>query len=460
MRSFMKVGGVGIAAFVVAAGCQESDDVPPRAVVNPNAFALQTGFPSDIEIVGAAGLDGIGFVYDGNVVQAVRLGAGTLSAPVGISGFTVPSGFGFGDDLLILSASQGLATTSSGNSTSTPVSRVFVFNPTTGNQVQNLDVARSHTFPAGTVDTQGATVTTITQANVAGVAYMATSGFQGKLYVVMSNAKSFGNPSEYFPGTVQVFAVDWSLGTPVATTPTTVIRTTDFNATHATPFVDPNSGDRFVLLVNTGKVAVNSGVGAVTSAGSVDVVDADSDAIVATLPLGNAGPSFSDVGVRTFRNALTRRWESRGLLGGAVWGHLYEVDLSRVDELFDGAASPTTYGAGVLHGASSPLVLTSGASGNDYIVEVECSADGRYAFASSFNLGEIRVVDFGTGSSPGLNAPTGPYLIGNPATFVSANALELRPGTFTGPEVFALTGAFPGPATVASVETGLRVSGR
>ncbi len=452
--------GIAAAAVVVATGCRDEDPVPPRAVVNPSAFALQTGFPSDIEIVGAAGLDGIGFVYDGSLVQAIRLGAGSLSAPVGISGFTVPSGFGFGDDLLILSASQGFATTSSGSSASSPVSRVFVFNPTTGNQLQNLDVARSHTFPAGTVDTQGSTVTTITQANVAGVAYVATSGFQGKLYVVMSNAKSFGNPSEYFPGTVQVFAVDWSLGTPVSTTPSAVVRTTDFNATHATPFVDPNSGDRTVLVVNTGKVAVNSGVGAVSSAGSMDVVDTDSDAVVATFPLGNAGPSFSDVGIRTFRNALTGRWESRGLLGGAVWGHLYEVDLTRVDELFDGAAAPTSFAAGVLHGASNPLVLTSGTAGNDYIVEVECSSDGRYAFATSFNLGEIRVVDFGRGSSPDLNAPTGPYLIGNPATFVSANALELRPGSFTGPEIFALTGAFPGPATVASVETGLRVSGR
>ncbi|MCI0340333.1 MAG: hypothetical protein L0216_04165, partial [Planctomycetales bacterium] len=108
-------------------------------------------------------------------------------------------------------------------------------------------------------------------------------------------------------------------------------------------------------------------------------------------------------------------------------------------------------------GASNPLVITSTTTSNDYIVDVKATRDGRYVFATSFNLGEVRIADFGS-PTPTMNASPGPFLIGNPATGVSANGLAVRPGNFEGPEVFALTGAFPGPASVASIQTSLKVS--
>lgn len=449
-------------AAAVAGGCVERTDGPtiitppdPDTVVRvvKGAFPLQTGYPSDIEIVDQPGISDIAFVYDGTVVQAVQLGAGTLSTPAGVSGYTLTTASVFGDDLVILTPHRGLATASAGDSGSgSPTAVVELFNPTTGSTLQVLNVALSHTFAGGQNDTQGNSAGTITQGNVSGVCFVPTTGTQGKLYVSMSNTLSAFPTFDLYPGTVEVFNVDWSNATPVSTTPSTVLVTTGYNPTHVTPFSDPVSGRRYVLVGLTGQYQFGSGT--VNTPSSIDVIDTTTDGVVTNIPLGNAVIGFQDIALRTAFNSGSGAVETFGCIGSALYGNVYQVNLTAIDALNQTASLPGSYTAGVVNDVTNPIVI--GAS-SDFIVDVEAAAGGRYLFASSFNSGDIRIIDF-SGGAPSTNVAPGPFVIGDPANSVSAGTFELRPGNFAGPEIFGLTGSFPGPDAVASVQTSLKVS--
>lgn len=447
-------------AGVAAAGCFHKDDEfvtvqypdPDTQVrVTKNAFGLQTGYPSDLEIVDASGLADIAFVFDGATIVAVRLGAGALTAATGISGYTLQTASVFGDDLCVLSSSAGFATASAGNSSGSPVAVVEVFHPTTGANRQIVNVARTFTNGASLPDSDASTSSSFTQANVAGACYVPTSPTQGKLYVTMSNLKAFGvSAPDFHPGTVQVWAVDWSLGTPVASAPTATLTTTHYNPTHATPFTDPASGRRYVCVTCTGKYAFG---GPVATPGSIDVIEVSSDLRVTNIPLGNAAPAFQDVAWRQVTNP-SGVVETYGLVGSALFGSLYQVNLTQLDALRQAATLPSSYTAAVVNDVSNPIAVTTT---SDFIVDVEAAAGGRYVFCTSFNLGEMRIVDFG-GATPVVNASPGPFRVGSATNGISVNSLEIRPGNFEGPELFTLTGSFPGPDRVASVQTSLKVS--
>ncbi|MHC5018617.1 MAG: hypothetical protein ACYTGX_00620 [Planctomycetota bacterium] len=460
-RTFLRLAAGAAAACVLAAaaGCVERDETvvvhqqpdPDTVVaVTKSAYTLATGFPSDLQIVDVPGLRDIGFVFDGNSVIALKLGAGTLSTATGISGYTIATSSAFGGEMVILTPNRGLCTASAGSAASSPVSVVEVFDPTNGTNTQTLNVALTYNF-GGANDTQSSAVNNQAQGNLAGVCFVPTGGTQGKLYVAMSNVKSSSPSAEYFPGTVQVFSVDWSNGTPVSTTPSTTLITGGFNPTQVTRFTDPGSGNDYVLVTNTGQYQFS---GTVNTAASIDVIDTSNDTIVTNIPLGNAAAGFHEIALRTHYNATSGALETFGLVGSALFGNVYQVDLTAIDALNQAATLPGSYTAGVVNDAASPLIV-SGSS--DFIVDVEAAAGGRYVFVSSFNNGDIRIIDFG-GATPALNTAPGPFLIGDPTNFVSANAIELRPGNFEGPELFGVTGVWPGPATLASVQTSLKVS--
>lgn len=447
-------------AALAAVGCIRHDhdrvivtqpDPDTLVVVTTSAFGLQSSFPTDLVIADQAGIRDVAFVFDGTTVQAVRCGAGQLSAPSGISGYGIQTSSVFGDDLEIIDAARGACVLNNGNAGGTPTSVLEVFNPTTGSNLQTLNLARSYTFSGSPQDTQGNTVTSITQGDCSGVCFVPTGGTQGKLYVSMSNVQQSSPTFELLPGTVQVFSVDWSNGTPVSTTVTATLPTTHYNPTHVTPFVDPASGRRYVLVTMSGKYQFG---GTINTVSSIDVIDTTSDTIVTNIPLGLAAASFHAIALRQAWNASASTLETFGLLGAALNGDLYQVNLTQVHALNVGGTLPTSYTAGVVNDASTPLAV---AGAGDYIVDVKAAAGGRWVFASSFNTGEIRVCDFG-GATPSLNVAPGPFLVGNPTNFVSVGWMALRPGNFEGPELFALTGSWPGPDAVASVQTSLKVS--
>jgi len=456
----MRVQSLVVLAALCAAGCIRHDhdrvivtqsDPDTTVAVLKSAFALQSSYPTDIVIADSPGIRDVAFVFDGGTVQAVRCGAGALSAPTGISGYSIQTSSVFGDDLEIVDAARGAAVVNNGNAGGTPTSVLEVFNPTSGANLQSLNLARSYTFGGSPQDTQGNTVTTITQGDCSGVCFVPTSGTQGKLYVSMSNVQQASPTFELLPGTAQVFAVDWSNGTPVTTTPATTLPTTHYNPTQVTRFTDPGSGRNYVLVTMSGKYQFG---GTINTVSSIDVIDTTTDAIVTNIPLGLAAASFHAIALRQAWNASTSTLETFGLLGSSLNGNLYQVNLTQIHALNVASSLPASYTGGVVNDASSPLAV-SGAG--DYIVDVKAAAGGRWVFASSFNNGDIRVCDFG-GATPSLNVSPGPFVIGDPTNFVSAGWMALRPGNFEGPEIFATTGSWPGPDAVASVQTSLKVS--
>lgn len=460
-RTTLRFVAAATAAFcLAAAGCAEKEDEiivinqqpDPDTVVKVNkaAYTLASGFPSDLEIVDVPGLQGVAFVFDGASVTALQLGGGTLSTATGFSGYTINTTNVFGDDLVVLTPNRAMLTAVAGSAASSPVAVVEIFDPSTGSNVQTLNTALTFNF-GGANDTQSSAVNSQQQGDLSGVCFVPTGGTTGKLYVSMSNVKSSSPSAEYFPGTVQVFSVDWSNGTPVTTTPTATRITTGFNPTHVTRFTDPASGNDYVLVTCTGQYQFS---GTVNTAASIDVIDVSNDTIVTNIPLGNAAAGFHDVALRHAYNSGTSTLETYGLVGSALFGNVYQVNLTQIDALNQATSLPASYTAGVVNDISNPIVV---GSASDYIVDVEAAAGGRYVFASSFNNGDIRIIDF-SGASPSANVAPGPFLIGDPANFISANAIELRPGNFAGPELFGVTGVWPGPATVASVQTSLKVS--
>lgn len=446
--------------LAAAAGCIDKTDEfitvvqqpgPDTVVaVSPTAFNLSTGFPSDLEIADVPGLRSTGWVFDGSTVTAFALGSGTMSVATAFSGYTLNTASVFGDDLLILTPNRGLVTAVSGSAASSPVSVVELFDPTTGANTQTLSTALSYGF-SGALDSQGGATNTQQQGDLSGIAYVPTLGTQGKLYVSMSNVQSSFPTAEFFPGTVQVFNVDWSQPTPITSVPGTTLISGGFNPTHVTPFTDPASGRTYVLVTNSGKVQFG---GPVNTASSIDVIDTTTDTIVTNIPLGNAAAGFHEIALRRSFNTTSGTLETFGLLGSSLFGNVYQVNLTQVDVLNQAATLPASYTAGVVNDITNPLVV-SGAS--DFIVDVEAAAGGDYVFVSSFSNADIRVLDF-SGATPALNTTPGPFVIANPANGFSANAIELRPGNFVGPELFAVTGVFPGTASVASVQTSLKVS--
>jgi hypothetical protein len=448
-------------ALAATAGCVKKRDRVITVIQQPDpdtivavrksAFALTSSFPSDLVIADRPGLTDVAFVFDGSTVVAVRLGAGALSAATGLSGYTIQTTGVFGDDLEIVDASRGAAVVNNGNAGGTPTSVLEVFNPTTGGNLQNLNLANATTVTAGLSDSAGGTVgSSMNQGDASGCCYVPLTPTTGKLYLSMSNVLQNAPTFELLPGTVQIFAVNWAAGTPVTTTPT-VLATTHYNPSHVTPFVDPASGRTYVLVTNTGKYQFG---GTINTAGSIDVIDATTDTLVTNIPLGLAAPAFHAIALRQAWNATSSTLETFGLVGAALNGDLYQVNLTQVDALNQASTLPGSYTAGVVNDASNPLAV---AGSGDYIPSVVAAAGGRWVFASSFNTGEIRVCDFST-PTPGLNVAPGPFLIGDPANFVSVGWLALRPGNFEGPELFALTGSWPGPDALASVQTSLKVS--
>jgi hypothetical protein len=177
--------------------------------------------------------------------------------------------------------------------------------------------------------------------------------------------------------------------------------TTDPNPTSLTPL----AGGR-VAVTNTGRLLLSSPPAAGGPA-SVDVIDAASGALVVSIPLGAAAPTFNPIAVDPTGSV--------GLLGSAVLRALYAVDLRGVDLLPLAAgdpqaqrpscsgAAPSTGGVPcaferVIAGAASPIWIppcaSCSADGDGYVTEVQFGAAGDFAVASEFNDGLVALVAF------------------------------------------------------------------
>ena len=127
----------------------------------------------------------------------------------------------------------------------------------------------------------------------------------------------------FSPGTVLVFDYDESADPPrVGPHPTNaVIFTSAFNPTSLQPYTTP--GGRQLLLVGiTGSILPDGS--AVVTDSAIDVIDATTLTLIATIPLGPAGLGFSRIEIDPTNRI--------GLAGSAIGRALYAIDLTALDD--------------------------------------------------------------------------------------------------------------------------------
>ncbi|GAF98254.1 unnamed protein product, partial [marine sediment metagenome] len=164
-----------------------------------------------------------------------------------------------------------------------------------------------------------------------------------RLFVSASNlGDDAGTPdTQYLPGAVLVYDADWSVDPPTLSPSelAPVLITTGFNPSHVTSF--EVAGRAFVLVTVSGAIGVAEddpdtdeieAAGIALTEGSVDVIDAESLEIVATIPLGFAGLSPS--GLRVDQTGRV------GVVGSVIGRQLYAVDLAPLADLPDSVAEP------------------------------------------------------------------------------------------------------------------------
>ncbi|MFO0689724.1 MAG: hypothetical protein U0900_13535 [Myxococcota bacterium] len=215
----------------------------------------------------------------------------------------------------------------------------------------------------------------------------------GRLFVATSN---LARGTRFWPGTVLVF--DWIeqggalTVRPSAATP--VLFTSGFNPTGMASFRTPG-GRELVLVTATGVIGTGSGPGNVFSEAFVDVIDPSVPRIVATIPLGFAGPSFGPPAIDPTGRVA---W-----LGASSSRQLYAIDLRVLDDarLYAGGSEPVRLD-GLAQGgldariftADRPFVLPPRSDGRastfcEGLTDVTVNASGSEVYASDFCDGTL-----------------------------------------------------------------------
>jgi len=294
----------------------------------------------------------------------------------------------------------------------------------------------------------------------------------GHLFVSMSNLADNTVPTnaQYFPGTLLVYDFDLSSGVPAvapnAATP--LIFTTGFNPTHVTAYRTA-SGRELVLVSVSGAIglraddpatpAIESGGIGLTGA-SIDVIDALTLRLLATVPLGLVGLSSDRLAIDP---------TGRVALAGTVLGRaLYGIDLAPLDALpaapplplvLDGSSGPD---ARIFY-AGFPFTIPARADGapaatcGGYVVSADWNAAGSRVYATEFCDGTLATLTADLSGSPSLAelrsgrfrflsldavfAPVSAASVGKPRAPGSLRVRSGRPGIdYTGPDVFVLVG--------------------
>ena len=217
--------------------------------------------------------------------------------------------------------------------------------------------------------------------------------------------------------------------------------TTGFNPTEVTAL-----GERFVLVTNTGVIAIRNARAVPLTDGSVDVIDTELDCIVASYPLGLGAPSYKPIAIATDG--------SRALLGSVAYNSVYELDLTVLDDLPESCPdSIPQLEEAVLAGKEAPIVVgPSPGTVNDFIVQVVLNWNGTRAYATGYNSGTVSILEVETRegvASPksaarvlALTPPLDP--LSPTLEEVGPGPLAVRPGRpgidYAGPDLFVLTG--------------------
>ena len=207
-----------------------------------------------------------------------------------------------------------------------------------------LSTTTSVTFPAGAVDSTGATPPDPSDtSDTSGAAAL-----EGLLFVSMGNGSwtaVLPDPDPtYLPGVVLVFDMDLSGDVPVLSgNPPLVLFTTGFHPSSVTPYVSPG-GRSFVLVTTTGALAtVGTRLDFAPSAqaaareGYVEVIEVFPDedpAFVAVIPLGATAPALGRIAIDP-SGRIGALGSLVGVSGGgsALARRVLAVDLAPLDAL-------------------------------------------------------------------------------------------------------------------------------
>jgi len=284
----------------------------------------------------------------------------------------------------------------------------------------------------------------------------------GRLFVATSNGIS---GVRFAPGTVLVY--DW-IETPQGITvrparDRPILFTSAFNPTGLARLRTP-SGRELVLVVATGAIGDGSGGGNVLSEAAVDVIDANEARIVASIPLGFAGPAFDAPAIDPGRRIA---W-----LGSSSQRRLYAIDLRPLDDPalfapFTGEGDPPILLDGLTTGfpdarvftGDRPLELPPRADGRgsaqcEGLTDVALNTAGSEALATDFCDGTLTRVRIDLDPGAPIPWPTDRFQIASQTQPFEPNdalgglrspgLLVVRPGIpgvdFTSPDVFVLAG--------------------
>ncbi len=336
--------------------------------------------------------------------------------------------------------------------------------PPPGTSAQRTGVSTlACVYPEGAVDSNGQAIAPDARCDAARPSFLTnlTAGKAiagGRLFVATSN---LGRSNRFLPGTVLVF--DWAQTPsgitvrPSATTP--VLFTSGFNATGLAAF-QTVGGRELVLVTVTGAIGTGTGPGNVLSEAFVDVVDPAVPRIVATIPLGFAGPSFDAPAIDPSGRVA---W-----LGASSTRSLYAIDLRPLDDprLYEGDPAPIRLDGQSIGGldariftGDAPFALPPRSDGRastgcEGLTDVTINASGTEVFASDFCDGTVTRVGLELGGDPPFPYPAARFpVLGQESAFApndvvgalrSPLMLVARPGIpgidFTSPDVLALVG--------------------
>lgn len=323
-------------------------------------------------------------------------------------------------------------------------------------------------------DSSGHATRSVKPVFTAGLAFA-----EKKLFMPTSNYTRVGSDPVCAPGTVHIVGFDPDASDPrfLPEVPHPIVLTTDFNPTEATPFTfNSTAGGDFskthtvVLITNTGVLAIRGNAGVPLTSASVDVLDPVSDCIVATYPLAAAAPSFTKIAIAR-QYAPDGQPVYRGYLGSAAYNHVYEIDLTGLEDYLPQGAgvcpeitADRILAHKVLASVEDPMVSTyeaPGAAGFTYQVVVDRM---NRAFATGFASGTVAVFELETGTVfdeasgryvpvPSPKKPKKVVQVTDPMPSLnetSPGPLAVRPGLpcevreedgcFQGPDVFVVTG--------------------
>ena len=296
----------------------------------------------------------------------------------------------------------------------------------------------------------------------------------GRLFVATSNLTSSAQ-ARFDPATVLVYELDLAMSPPLVRPHPSVpvLFPGGFNATQVTPYTTP-SGRELVLVTQTGAIGAGTGAGNVFGDASVAAIDAAALRVVATIPLGAAGPSFEPIAI----DASGRL----GLLGSASQKVLFAVDLAPLDDaaLYSGASGPPVVLDGTAPGlpdarvftAAAPLALpdlTGGPPDTDCagLTSVAAHATRPFAWATDFCDGTLTTLLVDAAGAPvpvppdrvqivGTETPFAPNVPSSIGLLRAPQAIRVRPGErgvdYEGPDVFVAVGLPDG--AVCALETG------